>query len=256
VTNNSSESRRQVLRAIGIGTTVALAGCSGSGGGGDDTNTTSDDTETEERSTETSSNNDTPSTTDNSSESTDEASGKYPQQESSGTLQANIDEVINNNDGVYGLKVSVDDLNIEKFPNLVEQVNDNIADNINELGDKSQPLRYDKALYVASNMDDIPSGVPEKIYFLVADPDVRDVNSIQMFPNPNNHGGKITDADLNQLGVAARRIAEDGSFTREYEVPLDESKPHQKEFLSETLSADDVVHAVSLEDTYVEDAIE
>jgi hypothetical protein len=249
-----SGSRRRVLRVVGIGTTVALAGCSGSGGGDssggeESTNDTPDSSTQQDSTTEEST-----STTDSSSNTTDEAAGRYPQQESSGTLQANIDEVIKNNNGIYGLKVGLDDLNIEEFPNLVEQVN--FADNINELGDKSQPLRYDKALYVASNMDDIPSGSPEDIYFVVADPDVRGDKSIGMYPNANDHGGGVGDAELSQYGVPARRIAEDGSFTREYEVPQDESKPRQKEFLSETLSADDVVHAVNLEDTYVEDAIE
>ena len=242
-----NRSRRDVLKTSGAALTAGLtAGCLGGENG--DEGTASNDTETERDPTE------TPPTTGSSSNTTDEAAGRYPQQESSGTLQANIDQNIKNGDGFIGLKVNIDDLSIEEFPNLVDQVNS--ADSLNELGDASQPLRYDRALYVASNMDDIPSGSPEDVYFRVYDPDVRDFNIISMYPNANDHGGRVTETELKKRGVAARRIAEDGSWTREYKVPLDESKPYQKEFLSETLSADDVVHAVNLEDTYVEDAIE
>jgi hypothetical protein len=233
-----NRSRRDVLRTSGAALTAGLtAGCLGNGG--DSSNTTSGDTEEEEESNQTSSNSDT------TSKPTDTQAQGYPQQKSQ-KLQSDIDQFIRENDGRYGLKASIEDLSIKQF--------NNVAENIPNYDNKEQMVgnswEFDRALYVISEVE-TPAGPTEDVYFVVQDPEKisGEVNSIAMYANSNEQNTDLTDQNVQVIGVPREYDEERLTDTQEV-IDL------QQEFLSETLSADDVVHAVNLEDTYVEDAIE
>lgn len=233
-----NRSRRDVLKTSGAALAAGLtAGCLGNGDDG--SNTTSDDTETGEGSTQTSSNNDT------TSEPTDTQAQGYPQQESR-KLQSDMDQFIRENEGLYGLKAATEDLNIDEFNNVVE----NLPNYDNKEDMVGNSWEFDRALYVISEVE-TPAGPTEDVYFVVQHPtkSPNDNNAIAMYANSNEQNTDLTDQNVQVIGVPREYDEERLTDTQEV-IDL------QQEFLSETLSADDVIHAVNLEDTYVEDAIE
>jgi|APHM01.1.fsa_nt_gi hypothetical protein len=232
-----NKSRRDVLKTSGLAIAAGLAGCIG--GQNNDQTTESNETETEGEPTRTSTNDG------QGTDTTETPTQAYPQQDSQ-RLQSDIDQAIRENEGIYGLKAAIEDLEIEQFNDVVESVPG--YDSKEEMLGNS--WEFDRALYVISETE-TAAGPTENVYFLVQDPteSPNGNNAITMFANANEQNADITDQDIQTYGVP-----------REYDEERlnDEEKviKRQQDFLSETLSTGDVVHAVNLEDTYVEEAIE
>lgn len=250
MTDDSTESRRQVLRAVGIGTTVALAGCSGSGGGDDDTNTTSDDTETEqssteteERSTETSSTDDKDTTTQTQSR-TSTGNGEYPKQESEG-LQAWMNEQISGEENLVALKFNLDNLEVSEFPNILERYNEgrqgqNVYEDLGELADGPAKISFDEMLYVAANLD-YPASEAETMYFIIQKPEI---------------DGKMN-AIVNTNEASRRDYSSGKQFAAGWPDNSDAVIDEQKEFfMNIEAEYEELIHTVDLGDApYIEEAL-
>jgi hypothetical protein len=223
--------RRDVLKTTGTALAAGLgAGCLGN------EDETQDDTTTEETGTE--------STQTGDEDATEATTGTYPQQESQ-NLQSDIDQFIRENEGLYGLKAATEDIDIKNFSNVAE----NFPGYENKQDMLGETSRFEIALYVISEAE-TPAGSTEDIYFAAQHPtkSPNENNSIAMYANANEQNTDLTDQKVQVLG-APREYGEERLTDTERVIDL------QQDFLSDTLSADDVAHAVNLEDSYVEDAI-
>lgn len=200
-------SRRQVLTAVGTGTTVALAGCSNNGQEGssnDDSGSGGNGTDSPSGSGGNGSG--TEETDSGSTSSTGNEPGEYPRQETNG-LEAELDKLADE-DPVYSFTIDdYDFLNVEEFPEV-------------ERDDLSS---YNKALYFATSFED--SRPTEEIYFICDSRDEAAKRSISMYYR--GEGGNFDPGN----GIAADEGTSDMS---------------QEEFFRDHVDPDGIVHAVDL----------
>jgi hypothetical protein len=249
VTDDLSGSRRQVLRAVGIGTTVALAGCSGSGGG-DSSGETDSPTGTEPGTQNTPDQTRADTQTDTDSD-TSTSNNTYPEQDSE-NLQAWLDdEVVREKENIVGLKLQLDDLEIPEFPNILERYNEgrqgqNVYEDLGELTDGNSQISYDEMLYVAANMDS-PVGEAETIYFLIEKPELEGRMNAVINANDAPGGPDGGTGYVNGKYFAA-------GFPGNSDAVVEE----QSEFFNGiNAEYEDIVHAVDLGDApYLEEALQ
>jgi hypothetical protein len=246
VTDDLSGSRRQVLRAVGIGTTVALAGCSGSGGG-DSSGETDSPTRTEPGTENTPNQTQTDSPNDE---------GEYPTQESQ-NLQKKLDELVERYDGsdpdeaeLISLKADIDSLDIDKYPDITEKYGPDSKTDIMKGDGAAQGIySLDKALYLASTVG-TPDSDTNSIYFVVENPKFGEQTDDTVFMNINPNE---VDASLSNHRYYAVGDPDRGEDELSQSEAIDS---HQRFFEESDLTADEVVHAVDLEDTYIEEALQ
>lgn len=238
-------SRRNVLEACAAGGIAGLAGCSGS-----DSNQSPEETDSATRTEPETENTPNQTQTDSTNDET-----KYPTQESQ-NLQKKLDELTERKDGskpnereFISLKADIDSLDIDKYPNITEKYRpDSKIDIMQGKGQDTFPL--DEALYLASTVG-TPDSDTNSIYFIVENPKTREDivtdDQIAMYINPNEVNASLSDqryfvsGDPNLNGQMSQSEVVDS---------------HQSFFEESDLTADEIVHAVDLEDTYVEEALQ
>ena len=237
VTDNLSGSRRQVLRAVGIGTTVALAGCSGSGGGdsSDDEESTND---TPDSSTQQDSTREEESTSTTESEPTESGQTEegYQSQSSDGLKRA-ANESIENQEHAYAFEVNgMEHLNLEGIEGAGEKYLEG-----------RESLTLEEALYVAAT-DAGPREEPSEVYFTVSDPELSPtLKGVTMYPVDEN-GNIIQTDESNVVGYMDELIPVGDGADR------DVAQSQLESFFRERIDGDPVSagggidHAVDLED--------
>lgn len=237
VTDNLSGSRRQVLRAVGIGTTVALAGCSGSGGGdsSDDEESTNDtpDSSTQQDSTR---EEESTSTTDSEPTESGQTGEGYPSQSSDG-FKKTLNNSVNNREHLYAFEVNgMEHINLEGINSGGEKYNEG-----------RERLNLEEALFVAAT-DAGPREKPSEAYFVVSDPELSSTPPyIGMHPVDEN--GNINQTDESVItGYMDEVISEADDFDP------DTAQSQLESFFRERIDGDPVGagggidHAVDLED--------
>lgn len=218
--------RRKFLGMTGAGMGTALAGCGGSNESPQNENTS------EQNSTENSDSSDVRSEKDNSNEP-----GNYPEQDNEG-LMAEADELAEDQEGVYAFRIdNMNYLQIEEFPNIAEEF-PNQSD-FQELAESPTSIEgYEKALYVASNID--PSWAESNnIYFLATNPELTEGPVIRMFKDLENNPGDLLDGE----GTAVGYPPEGGIG-----IEPDQGKEYQADFFRDHVDSDGIVHAVDLDE--------
>jgi hypothetical protein len=230
-------SRRQVLTAVGTGTTVALAGCSNNEQEGSQSEGADGDSREQDggsNSGESDSDNDDSS---DGSEATGNEPGNYPEQDNEG-LMAELDGLAEDQEGVYSFRIDdMDYLQIEEFPNIADEFPN--ESNFQELAGSSTTIEgYEKALYVAANME--PDWLQsDDIYFFVTNPELTEGPVIRMFKNAETNPGEFTDGE----GTAVGYPPEGGIG-----VEPEQGKEYQAEFFRNHIDPDGIIHAVDLAD--------
>jgi hypothetical protein len=244
--DNQLTSRRQVLTVVGIGTTVALAGCS-SNGQGDSQPEGSDGDSTEQDDGSNSGESD-PDNSDGSEETENEP-GEYSEQNNEGLMEK-LDNVAAGQEGVYAFRIDDQSyLKIEDFPNIADEFPN--QSNFQELAGSSTTIEgYEKALYVAVNMD--PSWAEsDDIYFYSTNPELTEGPVINMYKNAENNPGDPNEFATDGDGVAVGYPPEGGIG-----VEPEQGKEYQAEFFRNHIDPDGIVHAVDLaEHDYAVDAL-
>jgi hypothetical protein len=238
VTDNLSGSRRQVLRAVGIGTTVALAGCSGSGGGDssdgeESTNDTPDSSTQQDSTTE----EESKSTTESEPTESGQTEEGYPSQSSDG-FKGLLNEEARNEQHLYAFEIDgMEHINLEGINSGGEKYNEG-----------RESLNLEEALYVAAT-DAGPRDEPSEVYLVVWDPELSPAPP-QIGMHPVDENGNINQTDESVItGYTDEVLSEEAD-----DYDPDTAQSQLESFFRERIDGDPVGagggidHAVDLED--------
>lgn len=244
VTDDLPMSRRQILQTTGMGATVALAGCAGSGGGSGDENSGSTESTPEDGSIGEDSDSDQDSTTqkdttsspDSEPTESDQVEEGYPTQSSNDVKRA-LNEDAENREDLYAFEIhGMEQLNVEQIENAGGKYREGV-----------ERLSLEEALYVCAT-DAGLTDEPSEAYFLVGDPELAETLPPVSMRSVDENGNIVRTDGATIVGYADEIISEGTEYN------VDTARTQLEDFLRKRIDGDSVGaggridHAVDLED--------